>query len=222
MNGLHDMGGMMGFGPVEPEANEPVFHHSWEARTLALIRAASVHANWTWDYERSVCENRSPSEYLRLSYYEIWLSSFEKLAKETDFLNCTPDPAKTIRAGDVAKSLSQVVNYERKPNGPARFSVGDHVRTINANPPGHTRLPRYLRKSNGQIIAVHGAHVFPDSNACGDGEDPQWLYTVRFTGEEVWGGGARHVIHARLWEPYLQSANTDADYRGNNAGSLRV
>ena len=95
-------------------------------------------------------------------------------------------------------------SYERPAPKPARFASGDHVRTRNLHPHGHTRLPRYMRGHRGEIIAVHGAHVFPDSNAHGWGEDPHWLYTVRFTAQEVWGSGSPDKIHADLWEPYLE------------------
>jgi nitrile hydratase beta subunit len=205
MNGVHDMGGMMGFGPVLPEADEPVFHHHWEARAFALIRAASVHSDWSWDRDRSACENRSASEYLKMSYYEIWLASFERMLAETALLDRKPDADRVLRAKDVAAALKIPINYERKPQSSAKFGVGDPVRTLNMNPEGHTRLPRYLRKAKGEIAAVHGAHVFPDTNAHGQGEDPQWLYTVRFSGEEIWGNGAKHTLHATLWEPYLQA-----------------
>ena len=88
----------------------------------------------------------------------------------------------------------------------ALFAIGATVRTRNMNPAGHTRLPRYLRGHAGEIVALHGAHVFPDSNAHCKGEDPHWLYTVRFTAAEVWGNGSSDRIHADLWEPYLEPA----------------
>jgi nitrile hydratase len=86
------------------------------------------------------------------------------------------------------------------------FAVGDRVRARNIHPTGHTRLPRYARGKTGEIAAVHGAHVFPDSSAHGRGDDPQWLYTVRFSACELWGKDSRDLVHIDLWEPYLESA----------------
>ena len=84
-------------------------------------------------------------------------------------------------------------------------AVGDTIRTRNINPDGHTRLPRYARGKAGEIVAVHGTHVFPDSSAHGRGEDPQWLYTVRFTGRELWGKETEDSVCIDLWEPYLEA-----------------
>ena len=94
---------------------------------------------------------------------------------------------------------------DRPSNRPQGFAPGDHVRTRSINPDGHTRLPRYARGKVGEIVAVHGTHVFPDSNAHGLGEDPQWLYTVRFTAQELWGKDTRDCVMIDLWEPYLEA-----------------
>lgn len=76
------------------------------------------------------------------------------------------------------------------------------------NPHGHTRLPRYARGKVGVVEARHGCHVFPDTNAHGLGEEPQWLYTVRFDGTELWGDDAEAGVTVSIdaWEPYLESA----------------
>lgn len=203
MNGAHDLGGMMGFGPVVPELNEPVFHAPWEARLFALVVAASEHGRWTLDEDRSACENRPPAEYLRLSYYEIWLAAFSKLLTEKAVTGTLPSPSQVLRPENVAAAMLARSEYARPAPAPPKFQIGAKVRARNLNPTGHTRLPRYLRDHAGEIVAVHGAHVFPDSNAHGKGEDAQWLYTVRFAAGEVWGSSSRDTIHADLWEPYL-------------------
>lgn len=203
MNGAHDLGGMTGFGPVVPEPNEPVFHAPWEARLFSLVLATGEHGRWTLDEDRSACENRPPAEYLRLSYYEIWLAAFSKLLAEKAMFDSQPSPAQVLRPQNVAAALTAGGGYVRPAPGPQKFQVGDRVRTRNIHPVGHTRLPRYLRGHVGEIVHVHGAHVFPDANAHGKGEDPQWLYTVGFTAGEVWGNASRDRIHADLWEPYL-------------------
>lgn len=206
MNGAHDMGGMMGFGPVTPEPNEPVFHSNWESRAFALSQAMGKHGAWNLDEDRSACENRPPPEYMALSYYEIWFAALNRLLREKGMLDRTPDPSRVLRPEDAGVKVLLRKGYTRPPQGPARFAVGVSVRTRNIHPEGHTRLPRYLRGHPGEIVAVHGAHVFPDSNAHGGGENPQWLYTVRFTAAEVWGSGSTDKIHADLWEPYLEPA----------------
>jgi nitrile hydratase beta subunit len=214
MNGAHDCGGMMGFGPVRPEACEPVFHAPWEARMFALMNLVGDIGGWSIDEDRSACESMAPGDYITSSYYEHWLHGAETLLQKhglatrdeiasgraaTPSRAATPTPASSVWPAVTARG-----SYQRQARAPALFEVGDAVRTRNIHPTGHTRLPRYLRGHAGEIIAVHGAHVFPDSNANGRGEDPQWLYTVRFNAGEVWGGGSSHLIHADLWEPYLE------------------
>lgn len=215
MNGAHDCGGMMGFGRVEAEADEPVFHAPWEARMFALMSAMGDVGGWTLDEDRRACEAMHPATYVNSSYYEHWLHGLERLlqayglaeeAESRDGRVTAPGrPLAPTRAEEVWPLVGRRGSYERPPPGPARFAVGDSVRTRNIHPQGHTRLPRYLRGHRGQIVAVHGAHVFPDSNASGHGEDPQWLYTVRFASSEVWGRPSPDSIHADLWEPYLET-----------------
>lgn len=215
MNGAHDMGGMMGFGPVRPEANEPVFHAPWEARVFAMMVAASVPEGWTLDEDRHACENRPPADYISFPYYRIWLEAFSTLLVAHG--NATQEEIATgkmsgrpgvhggaLAPADVEAYTRARTDYERSVNRPARFKIGEKVRARNIHPEGHTRLPRYLRGHAGEIVAIHGAHVFPDSNAHRKGEDPHYLYTVRFAASEVFGNGRSHVLQADLWEPYLE------------------
>jgi nitrile hydratase subunit beta len=217
MNGPHDLGGQMGFGPIAPESDEPVFHSEWERRTFALTLAMGATRQWNIDISRHARENIPPAQYLSSSYYEIWLAGLIRLLIERGL--STPEeiasgimsePAKPVDAKLAAENVATVLATggpaNRQPQRPARFSVGDRVRTRNMHPLGHTRLPRYFRGHLGEIAAVHGTHVFPDSSASGRGEDPQWLYAVRFTAREIWGdaAGANDRISADLWESYLE------------------
>ncbi len=216
MNGMHDLGGMMGFGPVEAEADEPVFHAGWEARVYALSEVASRARSI--DAFRHIAENRPPAEYLAMPYYGKWLDELEQsllaagditreeLASGRSAGGRAADAHATPAEKAVAACFARHP-YERPAPAPARFAVGDKVMTKTINPAGHTRLPRYLRHHQGAIIAVHGAHVFPDSNAAGHGEDPQWLYAVKFAASELWGpdADARDSVTADLWEPYLDA-----------------
>jgi nitrile hydratase len=197
VNGAHDMGGVHGFGPVVPEAGEPPFHAEWERRVFALTIALGASGRWNIDASRFAREDRPPAEYLGKTYYELWLAGLERL------LETRGVPEKPLRADEVAPMLARGGPAEREPAGPPRFAVGDRVRTRNTHPHSHTRLPRYARDKAGVIERVHGAHVFPDANAHFAGEDPQWLYTVRFTARELWGRDSNDTISIDAFEPYL-------------------
>ncbi len=219
MNGGQDLGGTHGHGPVMPEPNEPVFHDEWEKRAFALTLAMGRPGGWNIDMSRFARENRPPGEYLSMSYYQIWLAGLVTLLKERELVTeneisaghavAPPKPLKRILSpGDVAKVLYRGGPTERPTNTSAAFKTGDKVRTKNINPPTHTRLPRYVHGRVGIVERVIGYHVFPDSNATGAGEDPQWLYTVRFDGRELWGpeGDPTTKVSVDAWEPYLEPA----------------
>jgi nitrile hydratase len=216
VNGVHDMGGMQGFGPVAPEPNEPPFHAAWEGRVLALNRAMGYARLWNIDMSRAAIEQLPPDVYLTRSYYAKWLIRLERLLLERGLIDTgeiaaghARGPGKPLRklaAADVAAALTRG-SYGREPSAPARFKPGDPVRTKNIHPATHTRLPRYARGRRGVVEAVHGCHVFPDTVAVGKGEDPQWLYTVRFEGRELWGESADPSLTVSIdaFEPYLET-----------------
>jgi len=218
MNGAQDMGGVHGFGPVEPEPNEPVFHSGWEKRAFALTLAMAMPGGWNIDMSRFARENRDPGEYLSMSYYQIWFAALETMLKERDLVSDDEilvghplrpaKPARALSPDDVAKVLHRGGPTERPTNTQAAFKPGDKVRARNIHPLTHTRLPRYVRGHLGTVERVIGFHVFPDSNATGAGENPQWLYTVVFTGDELWGaqGDPTTRISVDAWEPYLEPA----------------
>lgn len=217
MNGIHDMGGMHGFGKVMPEAGEPVFHGDWEGRVLGLQRALLYTRAFNIDMFRYAQERLPADTYLRASYYERWLLALTQCATEKGLVGTDELTAgHALHAGPtVARVMDKEnaqVGFIRAPFGrqatrPARFSPGDKIRTINAHPEGHTRLPRYARDKVGTIGAVIGVHVYPDAVVAGEGEDPQWLYTVEFTGTELWGHDADPsiVVSVEAFEPYLEA-----------------
>ena len=219
MNGPHDLGGQHGFGPIAPDSGEQLFHHPWERRVFAMALAMGATGAWNIDASRHARERIPPADYLRASYYEIWLKGMERLLLEKGLV--TPEELRSGRASSpsfqlprrpsadaVPAILARGAPTERGPAAPARFGVGDAVRARVMNPTGHTRLPRYLRGRTGRVERVFGAHVFPDRNAHGGGDDPQWLYSVRFDAAEIWGPEGRRgdEILADLWEPYLEPA----------------
>jgi nitrile hydratase subunit beta len=218
MNGVHDMGGMQGFGRVAPEVNEPVFHARWEGRVLGMQRAMGYLGLWNIDMSRASLEKLPPHIYLGVSYYEKWALGLESRVIEHGLASAdeiaagharSPGKpmARKLTAADVDRSATRG-SYARPAAKPARFKPGAAVRTRNINPPTHTRLPRYARDRAGVIEAVRGCHVFPDSVVLGAGEDPQWLYTVIFTGRELWGEQADPALKVSIeaWEPYLEPA----------------
>jgi nitrile hydratase beta subunit len=217
-NSIHDMGGMHGFGRVEPERDEPVFHARWEGRVLALQRAMGYTRLWTIDGGRASLEALPPLVYLGSSYYERWLRGLENRLVQHGLVGVDEIAAgrslrpgvrlnRKLTAADVAGTLNRG-DYARPAPAPARFKPGDPVRARNINPATHTRLPRYVRGKLGTVEAVRGCHVFPDTAATGAGENPQWLYTVVFSGRELWGEEADPTVSVSVeaFEPYLMPA----------------
>jgi nitrile hydratase len=218
MDGVHDMGGMHGFGKVEPEANEPVFHAPWEGRTYAINRALGYTGIWTIDETRAGIERLPPEVYFASSYYRKWELRLENLLVEKGLAGADEIAAghalrpgkalkRTMKAADVANSLSRG-SFSRPAQGPAQFKAGDRVRTKNIHPATHTRLPRYARGKVGVVEALRGCHVYPDTVAIGHGENPQWLYTVLFDGCELWGEASDPSLKVSIeaFEPYLEPA----------------
>lgn len=219
MNGAQDLGGMMGFGPVVPEPDEPLFHAAWERRALAVTIAAAGLGEWNLDVSRHARETLPPPEYLTSSYYEIWIKGLTRLLLDRGLVGAdelaqgralrparaTARPALTAQA--MAAALARGGPCSREATSSARFGVGDRVRTRNMHPTGHTRLPRYARGKVGVVERVHGVYVFPDSNAHGRGEDPRWCYGVVFDARELWGAEADPdlTVAVDCWEPYLEA-----------------
>jgi len=219
MNGPHDLGGQMGFGPVAPEKDEPYFHADWEKRALGLTLSSGAFGAWNIDESRHARESLPPATYLSASYYEIWTRALEVLLERHGFATraeidtghkqlAPATPRRILTADRVAATLARGGPCDRPVDTAARFKPGDAVRTRNINPTTHTRLPRYARARIGVIEAVQGAYVFPDDNAHGKGENPQWLYTVVFDGPEIWGVDSDPTLTVSIdaWESYLEPA----------------
>jgi nitrile hydratase subunit beta len=220
MNGVHDLGGMQGFGPVEVEPAEPVFHADWEAVMYAAagrLLNSGVLANL--DEFRHGIERMDPARYLASSYYERWFASVTTLLDEHGLVTAAEldaraaalaaDPALPVATGvPVQPSPGPGHRFRRPGAATPRFTPGDAVCTRLIQPRGHTRLPRYVRGKPGMIHLVHGPMVFPDTNAHGLGENPQTLYNVRFEAADLWGESAEEhtAVYIDLWESYLLPA----------------
>jgi nitrile hydratase beta subunit len=223
MNSVHDMGGMQGFGPVQPETDEPLFHAQWEARALAMTVAMGACGQWNIDLSRSARESLPPAVYLNSSYYEIWLRGLEHLLLDRGLVSADelrsghllqpPLPLARVLHADAVDAALAAGSPATRPSGmPARFALGDRVRARNLHPPGHTRLPRYVRGHTGTVQRVHGTHIFPDRHVLHPvppfDQTPEWLYTVVFDGAELWGPDADPTLQVSMdaWEPYLEAA----------------
>ena len=218
MNGVHDMGGMDGFGKVEAEPNEPPFHSSWEGRVLAMQRAMGYAGAWHIDHSRYAQETLPAPVYLLSSYYQRWTLAMEKNLVNRGYVTrdelaaghalAPTKPLSRKLTADVVRGGMARNSFYRQQQGPARFKPGDRVRTVNINPQTHTRLPRYARDKLGVVELVHGCHAYPDSVANDEGDNPQWLYTVVFDSREIWGADADPTLRISIdaFEPYLAPA----------------
>jgi nitrile hydratase beta subunit len=222
MNGVHDLGGMHGFGAVEYEQNEPPFHAPWE-RTVRGLNGALLGRYTNIDAFRHSIERMGADRYLATSYYEHWLAGMEILLDEVGIVTADELDARTehlVAHADVApppaprpvtlpaeRPQPDGHRFRRAVDASPRFQPGDAVVTRNLNPPGHTRLPRYARGKRGVVELVHGAMVFPDTNAHDLGEHPQYVYNVRFDARELWGEDAEPNQHVNIdmWESYLRN-----------------
>jgi nitrile hydratase subunit beta len=212
VNGIHDLGGMHGFGRIDVEPDEPVFHARWEQRVLGMVFQV-VGFGWaTIDAFRHGIERMDPAAYLTAGYYGRWLASLEQLFVERGVLAAGDIEARitgrpvavpaTAPAAPEAVASGFVRELDRAP----RFQPGDAVRARVVSPRGHTRLPRYVAGRRGTVHHLQPPCVFPDSNAHGLGENPQHLYNVRFAAAELWGDSAEPgtSVHIDLFEPYLE------------------
>jgi len=215
VNGVHDMGGMHGMGPIVHDSNEPVFHAEWEGRAWGLQRAMGRWGRGRWGNTRYELERIPPADYLRMSYYERWFTVLVNRLLRGDLITAgelasgnldparpqpTLPPAPTPTATGGAARLDVRVSPAVK--------VGQRVRARNIHPEGHTRLPRYTRGKQGTVVRDNGVFALQDTDVNGQSLDrkPQHVYTVRFAARELWGAQAspRDSVHVDLWEDYLE------------------
>jgi nitrile hydratase len=222
MNGMHDMGGMHGFGPVGREENEPVFHHPWEGRVFAMRRVTPVPIPGGM---RHNIEQMEPSHYLTSSYYEKWLHArlqgliaagvltAAEFAERVDYYRNHPQ-APVPRREDptlvqcVLQDLRTHVSPLRDLPIQPRYHNGDSIRARNMHPPAHTRLPRYVRGKRGTVTRFYGLFELQDTMPPGVEAPAEPVYAVRFDGRELWGedAEANSVLYIDMWESYLEPA----------------
>jgi nitrile hydratase subunit beta len=218
MNGVHDLGGMHGFGPVIREHDEPVFHSEWEKRVFGMTLTAMGRRVCNVDEFRRAIEHMPPAGYLAASYYEKWLYALEALLVEKGVVTReelasgraaaaeSATAAESPDGGAVDSFDSSAVKLRFNKSYKPGFKVGDRVVARNFNPEHHTRLPRYARGKRGVIRYDHGVFVFPDTHAYDQGGKPQHVYTVAFEARELWGAdqNQRAPVYLDCWEDYLE------------------
>lgn len=218
MDGIHDMGGMQGFGRIQAPKTESPFAAPWEGNAFALALVASRAAGGNVHAFRHAVERVPPAEYLT-SYYGRWLLGAQNLLADSGVVSAEQVAARATRMSghDVAEPPPPTRHKPRMPSGgpgnlrdvdaPPAFAVGDVVHVRDLHPVGHTRMPRYVRRRTGTVTAIRPAQVLPDSAAHFDGEDPQHVYSVEFSSRELWGADSEpFTLSIDLFEPYLEAA----------------
>ncbi len=209
MDGIHDMGGMDGFGAVEVERDEPVFHEPWESVAFAVNGLMiSVHGHHNADEYRHAIERMTPAHYLAASYYERVLTGAASLLVEKGTVDLADLERRAGGRFPLARAAARVEDDGRAEPAAPRFGVGDRVRVREIHPAGHTRVPRYCRGHVGEVVHVAPAFSFPDHAAHGLSPRSEPTYHVAFQAADLWGDAAEadDAVVVDLWQTYLEPA----------------
>lgn len=209
MDGIHDLGGMSGFGPVEIERDEPVFHEPWEALAFALnaLGIAALKAYNADEYRHSV-ERMDPAHYLAATYYERVLTGVATLFVEKRIVTRAELEARAGGPVPLARPVAGRPTVELSPRPHSRFRIGDRVLVRDIHPAGHTRVPRYVRGKRGVVVHVAPPFSFPDASAHGLPRRAEHTYHVEFDARELWAdaNGSNDTVVVDLWDAYLEGA----------------
>lgn len=218
MDGIHDLGGRQGHGPIDVGEPPEPFHAPWEGRVLGIVRAFTRPYPWSIDWFRHVRECIEPADYLTRPYYDQWLQTYAAMMIDSGVATldelatgkserAVPGMPPPMPPGKVAAAMKAMARFDRESSERPAFAAGDAVRTRAFGASGHTRLPQYARGRPGRIESFHGFHLLPDTNMAGDGPvEP--LYTVSFLAADLWpeAEGRKDRIYLDLWESYLERA----------------
>jgi nitrile hydratase len=204
MDGIHDMGGRQGFGPVRYTLNAKAFHAPWEIRANSLYGFAVRCGLFNMDEYRHAIERMEPRFYLTASYYERSLTALATLCVEKGVV--TGKELERLAQGVVPLSSA---SGSGRGNAAARrkFNPGDLVRVRADYVPGHVRMPGYVRGKTGIVIAESPAYPFPDAHAHGVPAEDEPTYDVRFRSQDLWPDSSDPaLIHVGLFQSYLEPA----------------
>jgi nitrile hydratase subunit beta len=208
MDGIHDLGGTEGFGPVDAPPSEPAFHEDWERQARKVTYAAVGAVGASGGRFRHSIERMDPAHYLSSSYYEHWFTGAASMLVEAGL--ATAEELEQRAGGAFPLSLpDRGTPPQVRESDEPRFAVGDRVRVREMHPLGHTRAPRYVQGKQGVVTRMDGAFSVPDVEAHSDARPRQPTYSVRFTSLELWGEGAaeNETVNVDLWEHYLKDAS---------------
>lgn len=222
MDGIADMGGTEGWGPVKtPTRDEPVFGEPWEGRAFALtLLTMGRISGRNLDAFRHALERLDRTAYLDDGYYGRWLNAAELMLTDSAIIapGAIDARARTLRGERVEEPpIPEPAKPDYAATGPGslrevaaapRFAPGDRVRArSDVDPVRHTKLPRYVRGHVGVVESVQPGHLLPDTHAHFEGENPQHVFTVRFDSHELWGGDAENfALTIELFDSYLERA----------------
>jgi nitrile hydratase beta subunit len=206
VDGVHDLGGLDGFGPVEHEVSEPFFAEEWERRVFRFMVGSLGPLGGNGGMFRHSIERMEPAHYLASSYYEHWLTGVTTLAVEAGATSLDELERRAGGRFPLSQPDRGVLPDDLTARTEPRYSVGDEVRVREWHPAGHTRAPRYIQGKRGTIVRFDGAHNVADIEAHGGGFVADPVYSVRFTSRELWGeaGTDGEFVHVDLFERYLQ------------------
>ena len=205
MDGIHDLGGRQGFGPVRHVPDAPAFHAEWEKRINALYGLAVRRGLFNMDEYRHAIERMEPRHYLTASYYERTLTSLATLCVEKGVV--TREELEAIAGGAFPLALPAAPGRSNREGRP-KLAIGEAVRVRVEHVPGHVRLPAYIRGKRGVVVGVSPAYPFPDAHAHGVAAEDEPTYDVRFLSTELWPDAAEPaLVHVGVFESYLERAS---------------
>lgn len=202
MDGVHDLGGRQGFGPVRFTLDATAFHSRWEVRVNALYAHAVRRGIFNMDEYRHAIERMDPRHYLTASYYERSLTSLATLCVEKGLV--TREELERRAQGAFPLSMPSAPGRGNAARREA-FAIGDRVRVRVDSVPGHMRMPGYIRGKPGVVVGISPAYPFPDAHAHGVHAEDEPTYDVRFRTEDLWPGSADPaLVHVGVFQSYLE------------------
>ena len=204
MDGIHDLGGKQGYGPVEIEPDEPVFHEAWERRAARVVFGSFMLGRFNGGEYRHAIERMQPAWYLTSPYYEHMLTGVASCLVEKGVIDRVELDERLGASFDLATPATSP-----RPDDPGdsamvpAFAIGDVVLVRDLHASGHTRCPGYVRGRRGTVVRVDRASSVPDVEAHCDGRRKEPAYSVRFEAEDLWGAPG-DPVHVDLWESYLE------------------